>query len=492
MRIGIANFSHESNTFSTLPTRLEDFKILSGQAVIDHYAPTFHEMAGFIAGAEAYDFDLHPLLTANATPSGPVTAEAYETIIERLLQAIEAAPALDGLLLALHGAMVAEGYLQADGETVRRVRALVGPDFPLIVTHDYHGNVPPQLVADADALIIYKTCPHIDQKERGLQAAELITRTIRGEVKPVSVIVKPEVIFNIVYHNTNRSPMQPLMQAAIDLEAQPGILACSIAAGYQYADVPAMGPSIVVVADGDAALAEQEADRLGELMWAVRNQLQPNVPDPETAVRRAMAHPDGPVALFELGDNVGGGSSADATGLLKPLLDLGAQGWVVTLFDPAAVATCVAAGIGGTVTLPVGGKVDDQHGPTLTVSGEVRSLHQGTYLETERRHGGQRFFDQGLTAVLSVGKQHLEGGGFLILTSHRTTPMSIHQITSAGIPPEQQHILVAKGAVAPRAAYEPVCATIIEVDTPGATAINRDPAEFQHARQSFYEWRKER
>ena len=141
----------------------------------------------------------------------------------------EALPQLDGLLLSLHGAMVAEGFPQADGEIVRRVRQLVGPDFPVVVTHDYHGNVPAQLVQDATALIIYKTCPHIDQPERGLQAAELIARTVRGEIKPTSAIVKPEVLFNIAFHNTSSGPMKPLMDAAIALEDQPGVLAVSIA-----------------------------------------------------------------------------------------------------------------------------------------------------------------------------------------------------------------------------------------------------------------------
>jgi microcystin degradation protein MlrC len=367
---------------------------------------------------------------------------------------------------------------------------LVGADFPIVVTHDYHGNIPPQLVKDADALVIYKTCPHIDQRERGVQAASILARTIRGEVKPVCAITKPEVLFNIVYHNTGLPPMQPLMQAAIDLESRPGILACSIAAGYQYADVPFMGPSVVVVADGDQALAQREAERLGGMMWAVREQLIPRVPDPKMAVQRAMAAEKGPVGLFELGDNVGGGSAADSTAILKELIDQQADGWVVTIYDPQSVRRCVQAGIGARVSLAVGGKVDNIHGPTLSISGRVRTIHDGKYMETERRHGGRRHFDQGLTAVLEVGRTEPEKGGLIVLTSLRTTPMSIHQITCAGIQPQQQKILVAKGAVAPRAAYEPVCAEIIEVDTPGATAINRSPDAFHLTRKTFYEWQQ--
>lgn len=490
MRIAIANFSHESNTFAAKPTVLDDFAVYRGQAMIDHYTPTFHEVAGYIAGADEYDFDLVPTLGANATPAGPLTRDTYETIVGEILNALRQARDIDGLLLALHGAMVAEHYPQADGETVRRVRELMGPDFPIVVTHDYHGNVPDQLVRDANALIIYKTNPHIDQRERGLQAAELLARTIRGEVKPVTAIVKPNVLFNIAFHNTSLPPMQPIMQTAIDLENEPGILAASVAAGYQYADVPYMGPSVVVVADGDRDLAERSAQRIADMMWAARDQLVPDLPNAAEAVRQAMQASQTPVALFDMGDNIGGGSAADSTFILEQLLAQKADGWVVTIFDPESVQTCVQAGIGATVSLRVGGKTDAIHGPTLPIEGRVRTLHSGEYEETERRHGGGRYFNQGLTAVVEVNRSAPGKGGLLVLNSRRTSPMSIHQITCVGIQPHQHKILVAKGTVAPRAAYAPVCAQIIQVDTGGACDINHPPSAYKRARTDFNEWQQ--
>ncbi len=482
MRIGIASLSHESNTFASFPTTLSDFRIVRGRELIEQYRSTFHEVGGFIAGAEEYGYEMVPLLGAVATPAGAVQAEAYEALSGELVALISDAMPLDGLLLGLHGAMVAEGFPQGDGETTRRVREAVGPDFPLFVTHDYHGNVPPQLVEDATALIIYKTCPHIDQRERGLQAAELLTRTVRGEVRPVSSIAKPELVYNIAYHNTNMPPMKPVMEAAIELERQPGILATSVAAGYQYADVPWMGPCIVVVADGDQDLAEREAQRLADMMWSTRAELLPKIPGPAEAVAMAIASEEKPVSMMEMGDNIGGGSAGDSTFVLEELLKQGANGWVMALYDPEAVEACAEAGIGARLTLPVGGKVDDEHGPTLTVEGTVRTLHDGKFIETERRHGGGRDWDQGLTAVLATG------GGLLVLDSRRTPPMSLNQLRSVGIMPEQQEIFVAKGSVAPRAAYEPVSARIIEVDSGGATSISRPPEAFRLARQGLYEW----
>ena len=482
MRIGIASLNHESNTFASFPTTLSDFRFVRGQEIIEQYRPTFHEVGGFIAGAEAYGYEIVPLMGAVATPAGAVEAEAYEALTDELLGLIRDAMPLDGLLLGLHGAFVAEGFPQGDGETTRRVRELVGPDFPVVVTHDYHGNVPPQLVEDATALIIYKTCPHIDQRERGLQAAELITRTVRGEVQPVSSIAKPELVYNIAFHNTNMRPMKPVMDAAIELEQQPGILATSVAAGYQYADVPWMGPCVVVVADGDQGLADREAQRLADLMWSLRDELLPKIPKPAEAVKMAVASEEKPVSMMEMGDNIGGGSAGDSTFVLEELLGQGANGWVMALYDPEAVAACAAAGIGAQLTLPVGGKVDDEHGPTLTVEGTVRTLHDGKFIETEVRHGGGRDWDQGLTAVLETS------GGLLVLDSLRTPPMSFNQLRSVGIMPEQHEIFVAKGSVAPRAAYEPVSARIIEVDSGGATSISRPPEDFQLARKGLYEW----
>lgn len=491
MRVAIAGFAHESNTFAAKPTTLEDFSTWRGQTMIDHYAPTFHEIAGFIAGADEYDFDLHPTMGANATPSGTVTREAYETIIGEILDGLRAAKGqIDGVLLALHGAMVTEDYPQGDAETVRRVREAMGPDFPIVVTHDYHGNIPEQLVRDSNALIIYKTTPHIDQRERGMQAADLLVKTIRKDVNPVTAFRKPDVLFNIAFHNTSLPPMQPIMQAAIDLEKEPGILAVSIAAGYQYADVPAMGPSIVVVADGDQALAEAGAQRIEDMMWAARDQLTPDLPSPAEAVKLAMNATATPVALFDAGDNVGGGSAADSTLILEELIKQKADGWVIAIYDPESVETCAKAGIGATVSLMVGGKADKLHGATLPITGRVRTLHDGKFEETERRHGGARYGDAGLSAVVEVERTAPGKGGLLVLNSKRTPPMSIHQITSVGIVPQQQKILVAKGTVAPRAAYEPVSADIIMVDSGGACDMNRDPKEFKLARKDFYEWQK--
>ncbi len=486
MRIAVAGFAHESNTFSVQPTRLEDFGILTGQEMLARHADTYHEIAGYVAAAEDLGLELCPILSASATPAGPVSPEAFEELCGRILAGLGDLGAVDGVLLALHGAMVAEEYPHGDAEVVRRVRELVGPEMPLVVTHDYHANVPPSLVEAADALVIYKTNPHVDQRERGWEAASILARTARGEVRPAMALAQPRLVLNICFHNTSLPPVQPILARAVELEQREGILSCSVAGGYQYADVEFMGPSVVVVADGDPELARAEADALSAAMWEARDQMIPGLPGPAEAVRQAMESREHPVTLLDVGDNIGGGSTGDSTLILEELLAQGADGWVVTLWDPEAVRACAAAGIGAEVEVDAGGKTDDMHGDPQRVKGTVRTLSDGRYEERERRHGGGRHHNQGLTAVLRVPSG--PGEGLLVLDSNRQPPMSIHQITSAGIAPEQQKILVAKGAVAPRAAYEPVSPRLIEVDSGGACWMGRGPGDYRRADRGKYEW----
>lgn len=486
MKVAVAGFAHESNSFSSQPTALEDFTIHEGSEVLDHQRDTYHEITGYIAAADDLGLELCPVLAAYATPSGPVTSVAYENLAGRIVAGIAALSQVDGVLLALHGAMVAEEFPHADAETVCRVRALVGADVPIVVTHDYHANVPPALVEAADALIIYKTNPHVDQRERGIEAATILARTIRDEVKPAMSLAKPPVVFNIYFHNTSVAPMQPLMQQAIELEQKAGILSCSLAAGYQYADVPGMAPSVVVVTDGDQGLADAEAKRLADEIWAVREDLMLDVAGPAEAVRQALASDIFPVTLLDFGDNIGGGSVGDSTFVLEQLLVQKADGWVVTLWDPSAAQVCFDAGIGAQVSLLVGAGTDSEHGTPQDVTGTVRTLSDGSYEERERRHGGGRLHSQGNTAVIRVASG--KGSGLLVVNSERESPNSIHQITSVGIAPEQQKILVAKGAIAPRAAYEPVSPKLIEVDSGGACWIGRGPENYQLAKKDLYEW----
>jgi microcystin degradation protein MlrC len=243
---------------------------------------------------------------------------------------------------------------------------------------------------------------------------------------------------------------------------------------------------VIVVTDNDLGLAKREAQRLSDMLWATRNQLVLHLPEAAEAVTQAIAFNRSPVTLMDMGDNVGGGSAGDSTFLLRELLRQKARGWVVTIYDPEAVKTATQAGIGGSFDMLVGGKTDKFHGEPVRVGGRVKSLHDGKYIETEVRHGGGRYFDQGLTAVIEADGSTPDALNLLVLNSRRVTPDSLQQIVSLGIYPERQHILVAKGTIAPRAAYEPIAAKIIPVDTPGLTAVNPARYSFHRVRGPLF------
>ncbi|MBS1829069.1 MAG: M81 family metallopeptidase [Acidobacteria bacterium] len=486
-RVAIGGFMHESNSFNPAHTTLNDFRVQEGGAeLLDLWSKSSSEVSGFVEGGRRQGLELVPTLSTGATPKGPLTKETYENIVGRLQQRIREAGKIDGLLLALHGAMVVDGIPHGDEETVRRLRAQLGAGFPIIVTHDFHANVSPEIVRLSSVLITYKQNPHLDTKDRGIQAATIMARMLRGEVKPVQTVVKPAMVYNIIFQNTYAEPLLPITNESIALEKNPKVLAVSVSGGYQYADVPFMGPSVVVVTDNDRDLGEREAKRLSDKLWANRDQIVLRLPDPAQAVQQAMAETKFPVTLMDTGDNIGGGSAGDSTFILDELVKQKATGWVVTIWDRAAVKAAVAAGIGGTFEMAVGGKTDNMHGKPVRVKGTVKSLHDGRYLETAIRHGGGRYHNQGLTAVIEVEGSTMDVKNLLVLNTERSTPNSLHQIVSLGIYPERQRILVAKGTIAPRAAYEPVSAKIIPVDSPGATAVNPARFKFQHVRDKLW------
>ena len=247
-----------------------------------------------------------------------------------------------------------------------------------------------------------------------------------------------------------------------------------------------MGPSAIVVTDDDPALATREAERLSGMLWGLRDKLEFKLPDPAGAVKIAMSSDKFPIALMDTGDNIGGGSSGDSTFILTELLQQKAEGWVMTIADREAVDAAYRSGVGQPFDQLVGGKTDRLHGERVRVRGRVKSLYDGRFVEPAMRHGGGRYWDMGLSAVIEVEGSTRDLPNLLLLTPKRVIPFSLHQLISAGIYPERQRILVVKGTVAPRAAYEPVAARIIEVDSGGVTAVNPRRFDFIHVRSGLW------
>jgi microcystin degradation protein MlrC len=476
-RIAIGGLMHESNTFAQGRTTFDDFErggLETGDRIFDRWGDAHHEVAGFFDAARKFGFEVVPTLMGWATPSGPLSAETFHSLTDELLNAIDRAGKVDAVLLALHGAMVADGEVDADGTILKRVRDLIGPERILVATLDLHGNVSQRMAAATDALIAYRTYPHVDQRSRGLHAGRLAHRAAAGEIHPIQAIARPPLLIHLLAQETDREPMKGLMRKIQLLDRHPRVLDASLLSGFPYADVAACGPTCVVVTDDDAEFAEALARELGDQLWDSRRELTAGPLAPEDAVREALAETRRPVVLVDLGDNIGGGSAADSTVLAHELIRAGAEGFIVVLHDPEAVRVCNRAGVGASVEVEAGGKTD-RNAPPLRIVGRVRSIQDGGYIERSPRHGGIRLNDQGLTAVVEI-----PGGSFVVLNSLRHPPFSLGQLTSLGLDPSAANFLVVKGAVAYKAAYSPIAGRIVEADTPGLTAAN--PARFAYER----------
>lgn len=483
-RVALAGFLHESNTFLPVLSHVNDFRTTSwneGADILTRWSGALHEVGGLIDGCAAEGLSIEPLLVTYAVPSGTIVAEAFEEIASRITDSLRAAMPVDGVLLALHGATVSEQHRDADGEIIRRVRAIAGAEVPIIVTLDLHANISRLMVDESNAIVCYRTNPHLDQRERGLEAASLMARTVRGEVWPVQAMETPPWIIPIDRQYTSQLPAKQLYDDIGEVMKNPRILSASVAMGFYFADVREMGASFLAVADGDPALARSAAAGMAERAWARRHQFRSGLVPVEEAVRRAASSDKCPVGLFDVGDNVGGGSPADSTILLEEIIRQGVPNCLAVLYDPESVSACVAAGVRNAVRLSVGAKTDTMHGLPVILEGVVRTLADGRFVERERRHGGWGQNDQGLTAVVETANATT-----VVLTSRRMAPMSLQQLLSVGVTPQEKRAIVVKGVIAPRAAYEPVCPEILTVDTPGVTTGDSARFTYRNRRKQMY------
>ena len=481
MRVAVGGVYHESNTFFRQPMTMERFgesHLDFGDGVVSRWRGTCSEMAGFVEGARRGGFEIVPTLMAWGMPAGPLTQETFDALAREMVERLSAAGPLDGVLVWLHGAMVSEHFAEADAEFLGRVRRAIGPKIPLVATTDYHANFNAEIVRWPDAIVGYDTYPHVDQVERGLEAADILRRMACEGLRPVMKLARRPLLPHILRQITADPPMSEVLARAHRWESQPGVIAVTVAAGFPYADVPEAGFSVVAVAENEET-AFAAAEDIAELAWSRRAEFTASLPDAATAVREAIAQPHGLTILVDVGDNVGGGTPADGTVILSELLAQNACDALVLLCDPEAVAACAAAGVRSDVTLRVGGKFDRLHGDPVEIRGRVKRLSDGLFRNVGPMRDGV-VEDQGRTAVVDTG------GVLVVLTERRMPMWNLEQLRSVGIEPARLRIVVVKAAIAWRAAYAPIAQHIIEVDTPGLTAADVRRFHYRRLRRPIY------
>ncbi len=489
MRVGIIAIQHESNTFVQTATTLDDFRhdvLACGEAVRQVFEGALHEVGGFFTGLNAAGIEAVPVFAARAVPGGPVAKETFDELISTMLKELEKADELDGLLVAPHGAGVCESVRDMDGYWLELVRQKIGNSIPMICTLDAHANVSQRMIDVCDATVVYRTNPHVDQFERGVEAANLMAQTVKGIVRPTQAVCLVPVAINIERQHTESQPCKSLIDSANKMLKIDRVLSNSIVLGFPYADVEEMGAGFVVVTDNDSELAAELVKKLGDELISRREEFVAQLIGIEQAIETA-SQLKGPVCLLDMGDNVGGGSSADGTLILHALRKRQDMKSCACLFDPQAAEQAIAAGVGAKLAqFSMGGKLDERLGPPFIADVEVVSVHDGLFSEDEVRHGGKTEYNMGPSAVVRT-----DFGATILLNSFRTPPFSLKQLTSCGIEPESFHVLIAKGVQAPLAAYSPVCPHSIRVNTAGPTSADMEHLTYQHRRKPLFPFERE-
>lgn len=460
-----ASFLHESNTYSN---HISDFAWFQkrcwkiGDEVLERFRGVRTEFGGFMdAFSEYRNMELVPILAAEATPSGPVSAEVARKVQEKICKVLSEAPQVDGILLSLHGAMVTENSEDGEGDLVEAIRCVVGPDVPIYATLDLHANVTEKMIRHIDVMIPYDCYPHTDKYDRGLQAAHLLVRTIQGDCKPVMAVKKIPMLMPLI--SSGDDAMKPILKCIERCENQPGILNVSFTHGFISADIEEMGVAVQVVAI-NLEKAQAVAEAVALTVWQQRKEFASQYCDVDSLEQMCAPGVHGPIVISDGPDNPGGGGYADDVRVLRKLLEIGCKDAVVALiYDPESVERCISAGEGAAVELELGGKFSGTE--PLRCSAVVRRITDGKY----RNHGPM---NPGLQMDL-LGTALVEIEGIrVIVVKNPTQPYDFALMELHGINPRQERIIVLKSAVHFRGAYGPIAERIVLLSYPGVCILS--------------------
>ena len=486
MKFLVAAFKHETNTFSPVITDRRRFfngeaEPLRGDDAINARRGTGTGMGGFIAVCEREGIAMEAAVLADAWPSGIVQSDAYEYIAGLICEALEKGR-YDAVLLDLHGAMVAEGFEDAEGELLRRLRA-IHPSIPIGVALDMHSNLYPEFVERVTVLTGFHTYPHVDMFETGQLAAELLVRTVRGEIKPVLYFNNRPMLPHVMRQGTHQFPNQALQQRCRELEAGE-VLAASLFVGFPNADITNAGLSAVVCTDGNRAAAESACEDLLDMAWDARQDFLYEGRPLAESIAMAQQATAKPVVLLDHCDNVASGGTMDTTGVLKACLDAGLTNAVFfAIHDPESVEKAFAAGVGATVDFVLGGKAlleaTQEPNPPLPLTAKVVNLHSGLI----KLHGPMMAGMEtamGRTAVLEVP------GMLIVIIAGHAEPNDKSCFHSLGIDVASKDYVIIKSRVHWRAGLGDVAQTIIECDSVGLTTSDYGKLPFRHVRRPIY------
>jgi microcystin degradation protein MlrC len=491
-RFVTAVMRHETNTFSPVPTLLADFGRIGptdgparGDTALRVYRDTNNPVAAFIDLAAAQNAELIFAIAANAHPSAPAPDGIVDLCCDAILDAI--APGCDGLFLDLHGAMVTQGHSDGEGELLRRIRA-VAPDLPIAVALDFHTNLSAAMVDNATVITGYRTYPHIDMYETGARAGRTLIRALDGEIAPIMVWHSLPMLTHMNRHAPSMAPMRDMYAKAIAAETSGAVLNASIFGCFPLADIPHVGLSAIIVADGARDAGAQEGERLlYDILnegWERREEFVFTIEPVAESIRHAKQLDGGPVLLIDHGDNTGSGGNTDVMTVLAEVIEQGLENVCAGPFcDPESVAQMIDAGVGARVTIQLGGKMAmpamGLAGQPLKVTGIVRRITDGQFTVTGPMFTGVAM-NIGRCAVLDTGQIEI------LISEGRYEPFDTGAFTHAGIDPARKDFVLLKSRQHFRAGFEPLAKHIVMVSGPGTCTSDYSLFPWRNIRRPIF------
>jgi microcystin degradation protein MlrC len=476
MRIFTASLATESNSFSPIPTSRASYEstmYFPPGKHPDRVTPCTAPLWVARRRAKQEGFELVEGSCFWAEPSAPTLQASYESMRDEILAQLRAAMPVDGVLLGLHGAMIAQGYDDAEGDIIARVREIVGPKAVIGVELDPHCHLTEKRVRGADIVILYKEYPHTDFLERGEELVTLVLKTIRREIKPVMSLYDCGMID---VYPTSREPGRTFVDRLATLEGRDGVLSVSLGHGFTQGDVPEQGTRMLVVTDNAKARGDALAQELGAEIRAKRGTWYPPYLSIDAAIDAAYAEPKGPVVVADPSDNAGGGAASDNTNIIRRLLERGLRDAAVgPLWDPVAVEFCHAVGVGATLPLRIGGKTAPTSGAPIDADATVIGLVKN----------GEQSFGR---AKVKFG----DGAGIRIrgveiaLISHRTQALGTEIFTAVSIDLSTKRYVGVKSTNHFYAAYAPIAAKVIYCDGEGPSPLDARKYPFTKARRTIW------
>lgn len=484
MRVLCAMLKHETNSFSPVRTnlaRFEDWGLYRDEAVQEAYRGTNMPIAAYFDLADEHGAEIVSPLAAEAMPSGLVEEETYEKLVEWIVEPLREG-GIDAFFLDLHGAMTAQHEPDGEGGLLRRIRE-IAPDVPVAVTLDMHTNLTEEMVALSDAMIGYKSYPHTDMYDVGLQVGKILWDKIEGKANPVMAWGAAPILAQTLRMGTADEPMKSLQEATRQ-EERNGMLAATVLGGFPMVDVPHAGLSVVTVADGDQAAAEASRDRLLQMAWDAHEELAYRHRPIKEAIEAARSANVAPVVLLDHADNVGSGGTSDVMTVIAEILRSGLDGVAVaTVFDPGAAQAMHRAGTGAEISIDLGGKSNmpslGLKGEPLHVSGRVENVSDGRWIVRGPMYTGVEV-DTGPTAVLGVN------GVQIVVTSKHHEPWDAGILTENGIDPLKCKYILLKSRIHYRAGFEPIAKATFTLDGQGVTTSDNSVLQYSNIRRPIY------